>query len=245
MKRILITLLICTGIVSCTKDDNVKKDSYLPADVVIADEPVMYTNNGISHDQAVMKDYLKRRGVLASYAFDHSTPSTASLSSYSLEFQTGKNVLIGKTNAEIIDQNDSLMMIALLDSSVPEVGEKSWSDSLMDRVNKNGPLAECPAYYTAPCPYRKKYPLQIIDGQYYIPYVVATVSTNAFIPTDFGVLMDYTYFTFKAGESMLFNTDVTGQLGGTLSYTFHQNEYTLDRYDTVIVQTMRRHLIKQ
>ena len=245
MKKILITLLVCTGIFSCSKDNpDPAKDSYKPGNVIIADAPVMYTNDGVIHDQALMKDYLTRRGIpLTSYVFDGSAPPA--LTSYTLEFQAGKNVLIGNIKAEIISQNDSLILMAGVESSVIEIGQKSWSDSLMDKVNLNGPLAECPTYYTAPCPYRKKYPLQIINAEYYIPYVVATISTNANIPTSFGVPMDYTNMTHKAGETLLFNKSMTTTLGGTVTYKSNNIDYTLDRYDTVLVQTMRQRLVKQ
>lgn len=248
MKKILITLLVCIGTFSCSKDDNGTnggKDAYKPDNVIISDEPVMYTKNGIIHDQAIMKDYLTRRGGLSAYAFDKATQPASMFSSYTLEFQAGKNVLIGNRKAEIIDKNDSVMIMAVLDSSISEIGNKSWSDSLMDKVNKNGPLAECPTYYTDPCSYRKKYPIQIINGQYYIPYVIASVSVNAFVPTMFGATMDVTSFKHQVGQSMLFNKSMTATLGGSMTVPGNGVNYTVDRYDTLIIQTMRQRMIKQ
>jgi hypothetical protein len=250
MKRILITLLICAGIFSCSKDkddtsNGSGKNAYKASTVVTINEPVMYTNNGEVHDPAIIKDYVTRRNVLSYYVFDKSTADASMFSTYTLEFQGDKNTLIGNMKAEIIDKNDSLILMAVLDSSISEIKQKSWSDSIMDKVNKNGPLAECATYYTDPCPYRKKYPLLIVDGQYYIPYVVATASTNAFVPTVFGVSVDYTYFTHQAGESMIFNKSMTSTLGGTVTGKSGELNYIADRYDTLVVQTMRRIMVKQ
>src|SRR3954463_2685372 len=113
MKRILITLLACSALFSCTKDDAAPaKDSYKPDNTIIADAPLMYTQDGVIHDQSLMKDYLKRRGFTqTAYAFDNATASAALFSSYTLEFNAGKNVLLGNVNGEIIEQNDSLILI--------------------------------------------------------------------------------------------------------------------------------------
>jgi hypothetical protein len=246
MKRILIVLMISTSLFSCNKEDNTINNghkSYKPEGTIIADEPVMYTKNGIVNDKAIIKDYLTRREVLASYAIDQSI-SADKLSSYTFEFLSDSTVLRGNEHVDIISKTDNVMMLAALDSAVSVVGKKSITDSLMDMVNLNGPLAECPTYYTAPCMYRQKYPLQIKDGQYYIPYVVAAVSTNYPVPTIFGVPMDYTVFTFRRGESMFFNESMTTKPGGTVTYTDNNTTYTVDRQDTVVIQTMRQRMIK-
>lgn len=242
MKKVLITLLVCTGLFSCTKDDNNNNESYKADGVLITEPPVMYTKNGISHDQNVMKDYLTRHGRIAAYAFDQTVPPASNFSSYTLEFTGDKTVLMGNIKGEIISKNDTLMMIAAINATAETPREKAVTDTLMDMINKNGPLAECPAYYTAPCPYRKKYPLLITAGHYYIPYVVATVSTNVMEPTVFNVPLDRTYLSFERGESMLFNEAVTTKLGGTLDFQFNNQTYVLDRNDTIVIQKMRQGL---
>jgi len=250
MKKILITLVTCTCIYSCSKNDDSitdsNKNAYKAGNVVTAGEPVMYTNNGVTiHDQAIIKDYVTRRGFLSDYVFNKPTADASMFTAYTLDFPDTRNVLIGNTKAEIVDKTDTLMLIAALDGAVTPAGEKSWSDSLMDMVNKNGPLAECPSYYTHPCSYRKKYPLLIVDGSYYIPYVVATISTNVMIPTQFGVPMDYTVFTHKKGETMIFNKSMVSKLGRTLPYISNNLTYLLQSNDTLVVQTLRQQMVKQ
>jgi uncharacterized protein YcfL len=252
MKRILIALIISVCLFSCSKDKNDDTinsghESYKPDASVTADEPVMYTKDGVIHDKAVIKNYLTRRQVLSYYVFDQSTgdASGLGLGSYTLEFTSDKNVLLGNIKGEITSKNDTLMMIAGVETSVSEPGQKSLSDSLMDMVNKNGPLAECPTYYTAPCPYKKKYPMLIKGSEYYIPYVVATASTNVLVPTMLGVPMDYTYFTHKQGESMLFNESMITKLGGTVVITSNNLNYVVDKNDTLVIQQLRRRMIKQ
>ncbi|GAA3934608.1 hypothetical protein GO495_30085 [Chitinophaga oryziterrae] len=251
MKRILITLLTCTCLYSCSKNDDgttpdSRNESYKAGNVVTADEAVMYTNNGVAiHDQAIIKDYVTRRGVLSDYVFDKSTADASMFTAYTLEFSDAKHTVIGNTKAEIVDKSDSLILMAVLDSAVTPAGQKSWSDSLMDMVNKNGPLAECPSYYTDPCSYRKKYPLLIADSNYYIPYVVATITTNVMIPTQFGVSMDYSVYTHKRGETMLFDKSMVSKLGRTLPYVSGSLTYLLQSNDTLVVQTLRQKMVKQ
>jgi hypothetical protein len=248
MKKILITLLVCTGLFSCSKDDdkiNSNNESYKPDGTIISEPAVMYTKDGISHDQTVIKGYLTRRGRLSAYALDQSVPSASAFSSYTLEFTGDKSVLMGNVKGEIISKNDTLMMIAAVNVSTEAPRARGVVDTLVDLINKNGPLAECPAYYTAPCPYKKKYPVLITSGHYYIPYVVATVSTNVLQPTMFGVPADYTYFSYEDGQSMLFNEEVTKKLGGSLEYVFNNLTYVLDRNDTLIIQKMRQGLTRQ
>ena len=248
MKKLLITLLVCTGLLSCSKDDDKvgsDKESYKPDGIITADAPVMYTKDGICHDQTAIKSYLTRRGRLSAYAIDQSVPSASLFSSYTLEFTGDKSVLMGDVKGEIISKNDTVMLIAAVNVSTETPRERGVVDTLVDLINKNGPLAECPAYYTAPCPYKKKYPLLITSGHYYIPYVVATVSTNVLQPTMFGVPVDYTYLSYEAGQSMLFNEAVTKKLGGTIDYVFNNSTYVLDRNDTLIIQKMRQGLTKQ
>lgn len=249
MKKVLIIVLICTGMFSCTKDDNNNKpagnESYKPDGVITAEPAVMYTKAGIINDQALIKNYLTRKDRLAAYAFDQKVPAASVFSSYTLELSTGKDVLLGDVKAEIISKNDTLLMIAALTATTETPQKPALTDSLLHLINKNGPLAECPTYYTAPCPYRKKYPLLISAGHYYIPYVVATVSTNVLEPTSFNVPFDHKYLSFSAGQSMLFNEAVTTKLGATVTMKFNNVDYDLERMDTIVIQKMRQGLIKK
>jgi hypothetical protein len=251
MKKILITLLTCTCIYSCSKnDDNATPgskngSSFKPSGVVTADKPVMYTNGGVAiNDQAIIKDYLTRRGWVSDYVFDTQTADANTFSSYTLEFSDDKT-LMGNTKVEIVNETDTSKLMAVLDSAATPAGQKSWTDSLMDMVNKNGPLAECPSYYTDPCSYRKKYPLLIANSTLYIPYVVASITTNVMIPTQFGVPMDYTVYTHKKGETMIFNKSMVSKLGRTLPYTSGSLTYLLQSNDTLVVQTLRQQMVKQ
>lgn len=237
MKKMLILLSICTCVFACSKNDNETSPgngSYQPSDVVTVDAPVMYTGNGIVTDQALIKDYVTRRGRLASFTFDATTASGANFSSFSLTFEDDKNVIRGNKKAEIISKNDTLMMLADVDFTEDSPDpEKTVSDSLLDLVQLGGPVTECPTYYTAPCKYKKKYPVLIIGGQYYLPYVVATVTSTTWVPTPFGVPMEWTETSHEAGQIMLFNRDVISQLS------------RFNATDTLVVQIARRVLTKQ
>jgi hypothetical protein len=206
----------------------------------------MYTNGGVAiNDQAIIKDYLTRRGWVSDYVFDTPTADASMFTAYTLEFTDAKNTVIGNTKGEIVDKTDTLILMAALDGAVTPAGQKSWSDSLMDMVNKNGQLAECPSYYINPCSYRKKYPLLIADSNYYIPYVVASITTNVMIPTQFGVSMDYSVYTHKKGETMIFDKSMVSKLGRTLPYTSGNLTYILQSNDTLVVQTLRQKMVKQ
>ncbi|SFF02243.1 hypothetical protein SAMN05518672_11487 [Chitinophaga sp. CF118] len=249
MKKILITLLTCTCLFSCTKDDNNTpgsgNESYKPGNVITTDAPIMYTKNGIVHDQTLIKDYITRMGFISSYSFDQSAPYGGTLSSFTMTFTGDKSILLGNTKAEITSKNDTLMMIAAVESSTDQIGKKSLTDSLMDLVNKNGARAECPTYYTAPCSYRKKYPMLIANGNYYIPYVIATVSTTTSTPTSFGVPYVSTVFTHKEGQIMLFNENIIAELGKQLYVKDGSLTYIVDREDTLVIQRARQLMVKQ
>ncbi len=238
MKKMLILLLLCVTAFSCSKDDNTSPghdlESYRPSDDVSVDAPVMYTANGVIHDQKIIKDYIVRRGDAAYFTFDASTASGANLSSFTLEFQDDKNALRGNQKVEIISKNDTLIMLAAIDSTQDSPKpEKNIADSLMDLVELGGPVSECPTYYTDPCKYRKKYPILISGGKYYIPYVTATVTSTTWVPTPFGVPMEWTETSHVHGPVMRFNKEVISHLGS--------GQYT----DTLVVQIARRALTRQ
>lgn len=111
--------------------------------------------------------------------------------------------------------------------------EKTVADSLMDLVELGGPVTECPTYYTDPCKYRRKYPILISGGQYYIPYVIATVTSTTWVPSPFGVPMEWTVTAHVHGPVMRFNREMVSQLS--------RAEYT----DTLVIQTARRALTRQ
>ncbi|SDF03636.1 hypothetical protein [Chitinophaga filiformis] len=237
MKKILILVVICACAFACSKDDGNSPDSkksYSPSDVVTVDETVMYTGGAPIYDKALIKDYLTRRGQASSYILDAATGSGAHLSSYTLEFQDEKNVLLGNIKTEIISKNDTLMMLAAVDytqdSPYPNT---NVADSIINLAQLGGPASECPTYYTAPCKYRRKFPVRIVNGQYYFAYVVATATSTWWEPSPFGVPMELTDFKHLAGPAMLFDRNVTSKLS-------QQNNK-----DTLVVQILRRPLTMQ
>ncbi|MCF6401302.1 hypothetical protein L3C95_00345 [Chitinophaga filiformis] len=237
MKKMLILLVMCTCVFACSKDDNDSPDSrnaYQPGDMVTVDETVMYTGNTPIYDKALIKDYLTRRGRASAYILDAATGSGAHLSSYTLEFQGEKNVLLGNIQTEIISKNDTLMMLAAVDfkEDSPKPNN-NVADSIINLVQLDGPASECPTYYTDPCKYRKKYPVRIINGQYYLAYVVATATSTWWKPSPFGVPMELTDLSHLAGPAMLFNSKVISKLSQE------------NNRDTLVVQILRRPLTKQ
>lgn len=239
MKKMLILSLMCICVFACSKDEDENSpgagsESYRPADVVTVDAAVMYTGNNVITDQALIRDYVSRREFLSHFTFDATTVSGANFSSYTMNFQDGKNVMLGNKKAEVISKNDTLMMLAAVDATVDQPKpNKTVSDSLLNLVELGGPVTECPSYYTNPCEYRKKYPTLIIGGQYYIPYVVAVVTSTTFVPSPFGVPMEWTEKSAIAGPVMRFNRDVVSQLSKS------------NARDTLVVQIARRALIRQ
>jgi len=249
MKRVMIALMACTFLFACKKDDatpdpyNNSDESYQSTNEIISDGAVMYTNNDIIHDQALIADYITRMG------FSPETPGPNDLSSYSLTFTGGNNVLRGTRKAEIISKNDSLMVIAELESTTDNPGPKAVSDSLLDLLPQYGPLAECPTYYTNPCSYRKKFPILISKGNYSLPYYVAIASTTTWRPI-FGMMMAFTNKGYIAGPSMILNDSLLiDKIKNNTTLTYHddvlQRDITTQRYDTVVVRIMHRPLKKQ
>jgi|GEM_PF-988036 len=251
MKRVLIALMACSFLFACKKDNNDatpdpynnSDESYQPTNEIISDGAVMYTNNDVIHDQALISDYITRMGYPAE------TPGPNDLSSYSLTFTGGNNVLRGNRKAEIISKNDTLMTIAELDYTTDNPGPRSVPDTLLDLLPKNGPLSECATYYTNPCSYRKKFPILISGGNYAIPYFVATVSTTTWRPI-FGIMMPFTNKGYTAGPSMILNDSLLiNKIKNNTTLTYYddvlQREITTQRYDTIVVQIMHRPLKKQ
>jgi hypothetical protein len=250
MKRVMIALIACTFLFACSKDDKNdttpdpynNDESYQPSADVILEEPVMYTNNSVIHDQALIADYVARIG------YQRPALTGNDLSSYSLTFTGGNNVLLGNIKATIINKNDSLMLIEAVDYANEETRKKSVCDTLLDLLPKNGPLAECPTYYTNPCKYKKKYPVLISGGNYYIPYLVTSVSTTTYRPI-FGVMMEFRDKSYFAGPSMVFNDSLLTYLSNNTMLTYYDDvlsrEITTQRYDTMVVQSVRRLLKKQ
>jgi len=235
MKKMLILVVICTCVFACSKDDNgTSRNAYSPGDVVSVDETVMYTGTTTIYDKAVIKDYLTRRGRASSYILDASTGAGTHLSSYTLEFQGEKSVLLGNIKTEILSKNDTLMMLAAVDYSEDSPKpNRTVADSLVNLVQLGGPASQCPTYYTAPCKYRKQYPVRIVNGQYYFAYVVATVTSTRWESSPFGVPMELTALGYLAGPAMLFDPNVVSKLSQDNSK------------DTLVVQILRRPLTKQ
>lgn len=248
MKRVLIALMACSFLFACKKDDatpdpyNNSDESYQPTNEIIADGAVMYTNNDVIHDQALIADYITRMG-------SPETPGPNDLSSYSLTFTGGNNVLRGSRKAEIINKSDTLMTIAEVDYTTDNPGKKTVCDSLLDLLPKNGPLTECATYYINPCSYRKKFPILISGGNYSIPYLVATASTTTWRPI-FGMMMAFTNKAYTAGPSMILSDSLLiDKIKNNTTLTYYddvlQRDITTQRYDTIVVQIMHRPLKKQ
>jgi len=235
MKKMLILLVMCTCAFACSKDhDGNSRNAYSPGDVVTVDETVMYTGNSTIYDKALIKDYVTRRGRASSYILDATTGSGAHLSSYTLEFQGEKNVLLGNIKTEIISKNDTLMMLAAVDFTEDSPKPNTnVADSIMNLVSLGGPASECPTYYTSPCKYRKKYPVRIVNGQYYFAYVVATATSTSWKPSPFGVPVELTELSHLQGQTMLFDRNVISKLSQE------------NNKDTLVVQILRRPLTKQ
>lgn len=249
MKRILIALMACTFLFACKKDDatpdpyNNSDESYQPTNDIIADGAVMYTNNDIIHDQALIADYITRM------RYSPETPGPNDLSSYSLTFTGGNNVLRGNIKAEIINKNDSLMVIAEMDNTTDNPGPRSVCDTLLDLLPKYGPLVECPTYYTNPCSYRKKFPILISKGNYSLPYYVAIASTTTWRPV-FGMMMAFTNKSYIAGPTMISSDSLLiDKIRNNTTLTYYddvlQRDITTQRYDTIVVRTMHRPLKKK
>jgi len=235
MKKILTLVIMCTCVFACSKDDgNSHENSYWPGDIVTVDETVMYTGDAPIYDKALIKDYLTRRGRASAYILDAATGSGAHLASYTMEFQDEKNVLLGNIKTEIISKNDTMMMLAAIDYKEDSPRPNTnVADSLINLAQLGGPASECPTYYTDPCKYRRKFPVRIVNGQYYFAYAVMTATSTSWKPSPFGVPMELTDLSHLAGPAMLFDRNVVSKLSQS------------NNRDTLVVQILRRPLTKQ
>lgn len=250
MKR--LSVLVLAAVLFSCKDKDIEElqkrseNTYHPEEKVTADEPVMYTNEGEIHDQALIKDFLRRQDKATYFTLDK--PTTEPVGYYSLEFQEGNNVVRGNIEGEIVEKNDKMLLIADKKAeSLPAITKGTIVDSLVEMINKYGPLQECTSFYTTPCEYKKKSPVLIENGEYYIPYVVGfvTITYNRYI---WGALVPYMSYGLKGSQMSVFNEALPEKIRSLKTLTYYddvlQRELTVDRHDTLVIQTMRRHLKK-
>lgn len=252
--RILITLLACTVVTACKKSDdktNPDKDpaatSYTPSTEIYADQPVMYTNNGIVTDQSLIKAFLTRRGNVERFTFD--TPGSTVIGSYTVELSDA-GALIGPAKRATYEvMTDSLLVLVDSEKKTPD-NKAGVTDTIGNLVNAYGPVAKCPDFYKLACPYSERFVLQLKGGKMYVPYVISLV-TVTYDKHVLGVQVPFTQAGFySAGTAGLVNqTALLDKLAGYETITYQDatsgQAVTTNRYDTTVVQVLKRELIKQ
>lgn len=241
MPTLFVATLYCLFFLSCKKDDNNPgnnpneiREHYQPAATLTAGQPVMYTGTGAITDQAVIRAYLTRRDALSHFALDRTTIPGDNYSSFTLDFKESNRVQLGFRKAEIIENDDNLLLIAEIDSSVSRLVGNQQTDRLISLVPVHSPRTVCSDYYNTPCKYREICPVIISNGNYSIPYVTAYVSVDEVVSTPWG-MAPQTIYKSTSGI-MLFNKDMVSELneGGGIN-----------RADTLVVQLLKRQMIKK
>lgn len=259
-KTMLIALLACTVVAACSKksDDKVtdpnpdnngpvkKGATYQSSEAIYAEQAVMYTNNGVITDQAVIKEYLTRKEYAAEFTFE--TAGKANVGRYTLKLEENGALIGPDQKVEYAVNNDSLLLLADVTSLTPN-NKAGIKDTIYNLINAFGPVAECKGFYTTPCPYKEKYPIQIKSGKMYIPYMLAYVAVtyNQYV---FGSLIPVTTYSYYSGEKALVNGKaIQEKLENNTTITYYdsvyEREFTTPRYDTTVVQVLKRELIKQ
>jgi hypothetical protein len=241
MPTLFVAALCCLFSLSCKKDndpgnnpDGNSGDNYSPASTLTTEQPVMYTRTDTIRNLDVIRAYLTRRNALSGFALDQRTIPGDNYSSFSMHFKEGNKVELGFRKAEIIERTSSQLLIAEIDSSVSKPASNEKAGRLISLVPVHSPRTVCSDFYNTPCKYRKLSPVLVADGNYFIPYVSAYVSVDEMVPTPFGMANSSTYSSTQG--IMLFNKAMISELdyGGGIN-----------RYDTLVVQVLKRALTKQ
>jgi len=236
-----VAAFYCLFSLSCAKDnDNNGPDdegygteNYSPSSALIAERPVMYTGNDTIRDSHRIIQYLIRRNVLDKFTFMPDIPGD-NFSSFSMHFKEGNKIQLGFRNAEIIERSASQLLIAEIDSTVSQPVGEGKAKRLMSLVPLHSPRTVCSDFYNTPCKYRELTPVMVADGKYTIPYVVAYVSVDEMISTPFGMANSTTYSSTQG--IMLFNKAMISEL---------DDDGGINRHDTLVVQVLKRAMIKQ
>jgi hypothetical protein len=241
MPTLFVAAFYCLFSLSCKKDndsnggpdENNAQENYSPSSTLTVEPAVMYTGTDTIRDQKTISDYLSRRNALDKFAFQPVIPGD-NISYFSLHFKEGNKVQLGFRNAEIIERTATQLLIAEIDSSVSQPVGEGKAKRLISLVPQHSPRTVCSDFYNTPCKYRELTPIIVADGKYSIPYVSAYVSVDEMVSTPFGMANSSTYSSTQG--IMLFNKAMISELGYGGG---------INRHDTLVIQVMKRGMIKQ
>lgn len=240
MPTMFVAAFYCLFALSCSKDNNDKEpdennsqENYSPSSTLAVESAVMYTSTDTIRDQKTITDYLTRRNALDKFAFMPAIPGD-NFSSFTMHFKEGNKIQLGFRNAEIIERTASQLLIAEIDSSVSQPVGEGKAKRLISLVPQHSPRTVCSDFYNTPCKYRALTPVLLVDGRYTIPYVSAYVSVDEMVSSPFGVVNSSTFSS--AQGIMLFNRAMISEL---------DYEGGINRHDTLVVQVLKRGMVKQ
>lgn len=254
--RFLITLLACTVIFSCKKDEKTDDDDhprppgvieFTPSTEIYADQAVMYTNNGTITDQAVIKAFLTRRGHVERFTFE--TPGTTVIGSYTMKLRDNGAEIGPEKTARWESSDDSTDVLSDYKEITPD-NKASLTDTINNLINAYGPAAKCPDFYNVPCQYAERYILQRKGEKNYSPYIISLVSVT-YDKNLMGMQVPTTSLGFySSGSNGVVNSAVLEkQLSSHQTITIYDastDQYmTTNRYDTTVVQVLKREMIRK
>lgn len=235
-----VAAFYCLFSLSCKKDNDDKgpddgngQENYSPSSTLTVEPAVMYTSTSTIRDQKMIMDYLTRRNALDRFAFQPVIPGD-NFSAFSMHFKEGNKVQLGFRNAEIMYRLDNQLLIADVDSTVSKPVGDGKAARLISLVPLHSPRTLCSDFYNTPCKYREQFPVMVVDGKYSIPYISAYASVDEMISTPLG-MANSTTFSSNQGI-MLFNNAVISALDA---------DGGINRYDTLVIQVLKRAMVKQ
>jgi hypothetical protein len=245
MKQKILFPLFAVGLFlySCSKDsggstnNNPNTDSviasYSTSNTLLIDQLALYTKNGIVTDAVNIQNYLDRHvsnpDVKRLFYVNQRTVENPGIS-VTLDRMKSNRVVFKYENMEIVESNDTMMLIADYDSMEIPYRDASPCGRLLESVPAITPWNSCPS---AACTrYRKTYPVMISDdNNYYLPTLYYAVSTSYLeVINDKEVIYNC---TSVSQEYPMFNRWNPGLIDN------------LGERDTVLVQTGRLPLIKK
>jgi hypothetical protein len=225
---------------ACSKDENPPDGpvtaSYQTANPFQVDQLDIYTQNSVISDPSFISGFLGRyiSSDVTKLFYVNQTVVNNFDNQSSLDFLEGNKVSFGRKMMEIIEKNDTLMLIAEMDSTaVPVIDATSSYAHMLGLVPAITPQRNCPSGTCTK--YRKTYPIIIAGKDYYLPYLYVLVFNTR--KEQFMGLPVVTTNWKVDGELPMLNT-IRADLRSTLAEK-------LSAGDSILVQSGRLPLIKR
>lgn len=167
---ILVVSFLVNACSKKDKHDNNLSATYQSGNTLIIDQLALYTDDGIHTDVALIQGYINRNVGDQQFRerfFVGQTTVTDPLIGKELVIIDEKKAELNRRPMEIIQKNDTLLMLAEMDSIAVPANKDDRCQELPALVPSITAATYCPAGSCTK--YRKTYPIIVSGGDYYLP----------------------------------------------------------------------------